>query len=181
MPGTSDTKRPLAIFISYSHHDAKRWLSVVEKMLKPLTRSGELLLWTDEKIKAGSRWRDEIAKAIDRSDAAILLVSSDFLASDFIADHELPRLLERGRQHGLPVLWISVSSSLYQATEIAEYQSLNDPTRPLDTLTRPKARQELVAIAERIRKVLESLPEKPASRLHPSRDDSARRNANPGF
>lgn len=188
MRAASDTKQSLAIFVSYSRQDAK-WLTVLEKMLKPLTRSGELLLWTDEKIKAGSRWRDEIAKAIDRSDAAILLVSSDFLASDFIAQHELPPLLERGRKHGLPVLWISVSSSLYEATEIAQYQSLNDPKRPLDTLPRPKARQQLVAIAERVRKVLESAPQKPPKGLHAGAneqapvgssrgDDAARNNAN---
>jgi hypothetical protein len=140
-------------------------------MLKPLTRSGELLLWADTEIVPGSRWRQDIANAIDRADAAILLVSSDFLASDFIAAHELRPLLSSSRADGLPVLWISVSSSLYENTEIVEYQCLNDPSRPLDTFVRPKARQELKAMAEKVRKILATLQEPSTATTESLHDD----------
>lgn len=162
--------RPLAIFMSYSHRDA-RWLEALERMLKPLTRSGDLLLWADTEIVPGSRWRQDIANAIDRADAAILLVSSDFLASDFIAADELRPLLSSARADGLPVLWISVSSSLYENTEIVEYQCLNDPSRPLDTFARPKARQELKAMAEKVRKILATLQEPSAATTESLHDD----------
>ncbi len=52
------------------------------------------------KIKAGDKWKEKIERALEKSAIAILLISADFLASDFIVDNELPPLLKSAEGKG---------------------------------------------------------------------------------
>jgi hypothetical protein len=69
------------LFISYSHVD-RGWVDRLQKMIWPLVRSEALRLWDDSQIPAGAKWKVEIEKASAK--VALLLVSDDFLASEFV-------------------------------------------------------------------------------------------------
>lgn len=134
--GTSDRIRPSGqpdrpsgeakpvrdgVFISYSHNDIQAF-NELNKMLAPVRR--KLNVWHDNMIEPGALWRDEIRKALVSAKAAILMVSPDFLDSDFIQKNELPPLLEAARADGCRILWIKLKECLVETTVIEEYQAL---------------------------------------------------------
>jgi hypothetical protein len=94
-------------------------------MLKPLAAKG-VRVWADTSIEAGDSWSGEIDEAIEQAFAALLLVSPDFLASDFIVERELPALNRRGATL-VPVL---VRACLWDGLPLlADVQWAHDPRR----------------------------------------------------
>jgi internalin A len=135
-------------FISYSHKDAK-WLEKLNEMLIPFERNG-LKIWSDQKIKPGAKWADEVRQALADAKVAILLVSPAFLASTFIHANELPPLLAEAERGGLQILWIPIQFSNYEQTMIKDYQAAWEPSQPLASLSSAKLNQALVSISKTI-------------------------------
>lgn len=143
------------VFISYAHED-REWLERVQTHLSVLDQLGiDVNLWDDTKIKAGMRWRDEIQKALSAAKVAILLVSTDFLASDFITNDELPPLLKAAQNDGTAILPLILKPCLYTLHKsLAEFQSVNDPSNALSKLTESEQEEVLVKLAKRIAEIL---------------------------
>ena len=144
------------VFISYSHQD-KEWLEKLKRMLAPLTNIGIIDdddIWDDTKIEPGDEWRQKIEQALDLAKVAILLVSPDFLSSDFIDKQELPPLLEAAKEKGLTIFWIYVSSCNYQFTPIRDYQAAHDIAISLDRLEPAEQNFMLTNIVENLHKIL---------------------------
>lgn len=138
------------VFISYSHQD-KEWLDQLRKWLKPLEQGGLLDFWDDGKIEPGDDWRQEIEEALGSAKLAVLLVSQNFLTSEFIPNQELTPILEKAESEGVPVLWIAVSESTYEDSPIERFQAVNDPGMPLDTLEPKDLNRQLKEIYKALR------------------------------
>lgn len=128
------------IFVSYSHQDS-HFLTRLKVHLRPYERDRLVDVWSDERIQAGDDWRDEIESALESASVAILLVSADFLASDFIANNELPRLLDAARQRGTRIIPVILKPCAYtRIPQIARFQSVNNPSKSL--IKQSEAEQE---------------------------------------
>ena len=99
----AEREKKQSVFVSYSHFD-REYLDRLLVHLKPLEKDGVIDLWVDTRLRAGDRWKKEIEKALSRSTVALLLVSADFLASDFITDNELPPLLRNAEEKGTRII-----------------------------------------------------------------------------
>ncbi|MGA9996362.1 MAG: toll/interleukin-1 receptor domain-containing protein [Pyrinomonadaceae bacterium] len=104
----------LKVFISYSHKD-EEFKDELVTMLAGLQRQGIIDAWQDRRIEEGDEWYRAIQEAMNDCDLAILLVSQHFIASRFIQDEELQRLLQRRREDGLRVVPIIVRPCKWQS------------------------------------------------------------------
>jgi internalin A len=135
------------VFISYSHKDEK-WLNGLLDHLKPLGL--QVNYWSDREIEPGDEWRTQIEAALSEAKVAVLLVSRHFFLSDFIMKEELPRLQRAAKQDTLTILWVPLWPTVYKHTEIAKYQAVHDPAKPLGSLGKADRNQALVAICDKI-------------------------------
>jgi hypothetical protein len=131
-----ERERKTSVFISYSHTDVE-YLDRLLIHLKPLEKSGALDLWVDTRLRAGDKWKVHIERALQKAHVAILLVSADFLASDFITDNELPPLLRT-----VVVPLILKPCRFTRDSHLRTFQAVNDPKRALILL--PPGEQEVV-------------------------------------
>ncbi|HYL74198.1 MAG TPA: TIR domain-containing protein [Bryobacteraceae bacterium] len=95
-PQYATEDRPTRFFVSYAHADEPLPAALAAKLQVLFRGHGEVEfeLWSDTEILPGKKWREEIQKAMEGCDLALLMVSPAFLASDFIRDVELPYLLQ---------------------------------------------------------------------------------------
>jgi internalin A len=137
------------LFISYSHSD-ERHLKEFQPHLTFLEERGLITFWNDRKLQPGAKWRQEIEQALARTRVALLLISPDFLVSDFINEYELPELL-KAAQKGEVMIWpIIVSSCLFAESPLSAFQAVHDPTRPLDGMNRSERKKVWARVAARL-------------------------------
>jgi hypothetical protein len=113
----------ISVFISYSHED-ENYRKELESQLKILERSGLIDTWNDRKIIPGTNWRQGISNQINKADVILLLVSSDFINSDFCYDEELKRALKRHLEGDARVIPIKVRDCLTGHTLFKDIQGL---------------------------------------------------------
>jgi hypothetical protein len=150
-PKVPDTK---PVFISYSHKDAE-WLGKVKMFLQPLEDRGLLRIWDDTNIRPGSQWLDEIKFSLESAQVGVLLITQNFLTSEFIIQKEFPVMLEKARDRGCLIFWIAVSTSTWDDSELSRFQAANDPNHPLDTLTEPEQNRVLTSIYSRMKEAVQ--------------------------
>ena len=134
------------IFISYAHHDEK-WLEKLKTHLKVMAKYYSVEFWEDTKLRGGDKWREEISAAIKRANVAILLVSTPFLASDFISNNELPPILRKAEEEGTRILPLIVSPCEFEDSELSVFQAVNSPDKTLSDLANDEASIDRVFLA----------------------------------
>lgn len=142
------------VFISYSRQDRDH-LKRLKVHLAMYERTGQIDYWDDSRLQAGDRWREEISRAIQSAKVAVLLVTQDFLASRFIADNELPPLLEKAQREGTTILSVMVGPSHFSDTPLAEYQTIGNPSKPLIALNKYQRERLWIDVVRAIKEALD--------------------------
>ncbi|WP_459864655.1 TIR domain-containing protein, partial [Endothiovibrio diazotrophicus] len=138
------------IFISYAHEDIS-WAKTIKKSLSILSYKQDMEIWIDRAIETGERWEETIYTSIEHSSIAILLLSSDFLSSDFILRKELPRIFAEKERRYLKVFPILIRHCPYTLhEELSKFQFFNDPERPYSSLQHWEIEKELTKLAYEI-------------------------------
>lgn len=119
---------PKVVFVTYSHKD-KHWKEQLEAALQGTEWGRQYEVWSDDDIDPGDLWKEKIKEKLNLATGAILLVSEDFLASKFISEVELPKLLKRAKKDGTKILWLPVRECKVPG-KISKYQWLAET--PLD-------------------------------------------------
>lgn len=151
-----ENRKMPSVFVGYSHVD-KEHLKRLQVHLKPLEKSGTIDLWDDTKIEIGDKWKKEIERALERSVAAILLISADFLASDFIVKNELPPLLQSADKKGTRIFPVILKPCAFVRNEnLREFQALNDPKQTLLELSAVEQERCWDLLSEKIENLLKT-------------------------
>ena len=99
-------------FVSYSHEDY-RLFGELKTHLRSIEREFGIQFWADHRIAAGYDWTAEIANALATADVCLMLVSAQFIASDYIYEKEIPALQTR-RANGALVIPIILRECSWQ-------------------------------------------------------------------
>ena len=123
-------KGPLKVFISYSHNDSDRPL--LEKLLKqiaPLKQNKVIEIWEDALIAPSCEWNDEIMKQLNHADIVVMLVSSDYIASEFVNNEEVPLAMKRCEEGHCRIVPVLLRSCMHDVPPYARYEYL--PKEPV--------------------------------------------------
>jgi hypothetical protein len=118
------------IFISYSHND-EFYRQELEKHLSVLKRNGIVDTWTDRKIIAGENWEGKISTELINAKIILLLISPDFLASNYCYDIELKTAIERHNAGEAIVVPIILRHCDWSNTPFASIQGLPENAQPV--------------------------------------------------
>jgi TIR domain len=138
--------RRRTVVISYSHKD-RRMVDRLLVHLRPLERDMLIDIWEDSRIKLGAKWHSEIEDAMNSAAVAILMISADFLASDFVMKKEVPALLRTAESRGTVIMPLIIAPSLFSQSSLGCFQAVNSPASPLSKLNSHKRDEVFVRLA----------------------------------
>ena len=142
------------IFISYSHSD-KSWKNRLETQLAVLELEGYFTVWDDQKIKLGKDWLPEIERELNQAQVAIMLVSADFLVSNFIRTKEIPVFLRRRKREGMLLAPLLIKPCAWQEVPwLEEIKGGSEDNVALSGLSEHDQDQTLADLAREIKAIL---------------------------
>jgi tetratricopeptide (TPR) repeat protein len=158
---------PIEVFCSYAHKD-EVWLHKLIIHLRFLEHERSLLIWHDRLLKGGMDWSHEIDDRLNHSRLILLLISPDFVASDYCYGIEMRRALERHEANAARVIPILVRPiGNWQNAPFAHLQAL-PPGKFLVEWSEREEDIPFAQIANGIHEILKDLSTQTISMLHPT-------------
>ncbi|RQT01724.1 toll/interleukin-1 receptor domain-containing protein [Burkholderia contaminans] len=139
------------VFVSYCHAD-EQYRAELDKHLSLLRRQGHVDVWNDHRIPAGGEIETHISAELDAADLIILLVSSDFMNSDYCYGIEMQRALERHQEGSAVVVPIIVRPCDWTSSPLGRLKALPKDARPITKW--PTLDDAFVDIVQSLRKLL---------------------------
>ncbi|MCW5313450.1 TIR domain-containing protein [Nostoc sp. KVJ3] len=142
------------VFFSYSHRD-ETLRDELAKHLTTMRRQKIITAWYDREITAGSEWADNIYVHLNSAQIILLLVSADFLASDYCYDIELKRAMERHETGEACVIPIILKPVDWQGAPFGKLQALPKNAESISTWA--DRDQAFLNVVQGIRRVVETI------------------------
>jgi hypothetical protein len=137
------------VFISYNHNDEAEKNAFLSHL--GVLRHAGIDVWSDDQIGAGVDWEAEINRAIGQAKVAILLITANFLTSDFILGTEMPAILKHHEREGLIVFPVIARACAWRTVDwLAKMNVRPGNGRPIWSDAAGKVDERLTAIAEEI-------------------------------
>ncbi|MBD2036221.1 GUN4 domain-containing protein [Leptolyngbya sp. FACHB-321] len=179
----------IEVFISYSKQD-KELRDGLLSHLRPLEGEG-IITWHDHQILPGTEWDDEIRARLNAADIILLLISADFLDTDYCTQVEIPEALRRHQTNDAIVMPVILRSCGWQYTPLARIQAYPEKAKPIKswsdideaytnvvdgvylaaTEIKKRRYQQRQAEAQRIQKLVQKQKEQHAEREQQSSED----------
>src|SRR5260370_15013142 len=159
------------VFCCYARKDQSLLLEL-KTHLTPLQREGVITLWADTDINAGMQWEKEVQRHLNTAQIILLLISPDFIASEYCYSVEMQRAVERHERGEARVIPIILRPVSWQRMQFGKFQALPTSANPITSgkwhhqdeafyevvegIRDAVAEQARLAEEERVRKVAEA-------------------------
>ncbi len=153
-----EPRERVKLFYSYSHKD-EMLREELETHLKLLQRRGLIETWHDRMIGAGDEWEKRIDENLEAANIILLLVSADFIASDYCYENEMTRALERHETGEARVVPIIVREVNWKLAPFAKLEAL--PKDGMAVMKWPDRDSAWQNVSEGIERVIEEMKEEP--------------------
>jgi TIR domain/WD domain, G-beta repeat len=148
-----DAFMSVSIFFCYAHED-EELLNKLKRHLWPLQRQGLIAVWHDRDISAGTEWEQEISQHLNAAQIILLLVSPDFMYSDYCYGVEMKRAIERHQRGEARVIPVILRSVYWQGI-LGHLQALPIDAKPVRSWA--DVDEALYNVTEGIRTVVEHI------------------------
>ena len=149
---------PWRVFYSYSHRDADLRARLAT-YLAPLRQQKKIVEWHDRRIEPGGDWENEISEQLNSAHLILLLVTEDFLASEYCFGVEVERALARLKSGEVSVVPVLVKPCLWQESRFSELQIIPRDAKAITSWT--SSDEAFVNVANEIRKLVSEPPPSP--------------------
>ncbi|WGS84614.1 toll/interleukin-1 receptor domain-containing protein [Methylomonas sp. UP202] len=158
---SNSTKNAITLFYSYSHKD-EEIRNELDKHLSILKRQGVISEWYDRKISGGTEWESEIDQQLQSASIILLLISSDFLASDYCYGKELKIAMERHESGQARVIPIIIRSVDWNQAPFGKLQALPKDAKPVKSWN--DVDEAFTNIAQGIRTAIDEIKVRPVAK-----------------
>lgn len=145
--------KKVRVFLSYSHVD-EEFKNKLDIHFAPLKRSNKIETWNDRKLVPGTLFDDEIRKHLCEDEIIILLISADFISSDYCYEIEMMKALERMKNSDAIVIPIILRPCLWKETPLKDIQALPKNGTPISKY--PDADDAYLEIVQSVNNIVES-------------------------
>ena len=159
----------LKVFFCYAHED-ELLLNKIKMQLKPLERQGLIEVWHDREINAGMEWEQEIDKQLNTAQIILLMISPNFMNSEYCYGVEVKHAIERHKRGEARVIPV-ILRPVYWQSEFGILQALPKDGLPITDSNWHDVDQACFNVAEGIRNVVKELSEKKPPVVLPENSD----------
>jgi hypothetical protein len=149
---------PIEVFCCYARRD-KPLLDDLRNHLKILERQGLITIWNDTDISPGSDWEDEVEKHLNTAHIILLLISSDFVASDYCYSKEMKRAIERHERGEARVIPVILRPGYWHGAPFTRLHALPSGAKPVISSSWHSQDEALLDVVKGIREAIKSIQE----------------------